>query len=45
VLARDAVVDVPTAVVAAAAAAVLWRWRVNAAWLVAAGAAWGLIFR
>ncbi len=45
VLAKDAVIDVPTAVVAVAAAAVLWRWRINAAWLMAAGAAWGLIFR
>jgi chromate transporter len=45
VLARDAVVDVPTAVVAVAAVAVLLRWRINAAWLVAAGAAWGLLFR
>jgi chromate transporter len=45
VLARDAVVDVPTAVVAAVAAAVLLRWRINAAWLVAAGAVWGLLFR
>ena len=45
VLARDAVVDVPTALVAAATAAVLWRWRFNAAWLMAAGAVWGLVFR
>jgi chromate transporter len=44
VLARDAVVDVPTAVVAGVAAAVLLRWRINAAWLVAAGALWGLLF-
>jgi chromate transporter len=45
VLARDAVVDLATAVVAAVAAAVLLRWRINAAWLVAAGALWGLLFR
>jgi chromate transporter len=45
VLARDAVVDVPTAVVAVAALAVLLRWRINAAWLVAAGALFGLLFR
>jgi chromate transporter len=45
VLARDAVVDVPTAVVAVAAAVLLLRWRINAAWLVAAGALWGLLFR
>ena len=45
VLARDAVVDVPTAVVAVAALAVLLRWRINAAWLVAAGALFGLLAR
>ncbi|MGH9041180.1 MAG: chromate transporter, partial [Acidimicrobiia bacterium] len=45
VLARDAIVDGPTAAVAAVAVVVLWRWRINAAWLVAAGAAWGLVFR
>ncbi|MGH9001794.1 MAG: chromate efflux transporter [Acidimicrobiia bacterium] len=45
VLAKDAIVDVPTALVAATAAAVLWRWRINAVWLVAAGAAFGLVAR
>jgi chromate transporter len=45
VLARDAIVDFPTAAVAVVAAVVLLRWRINAAWLVAAGAAWGLAFR
>ena len=45
VLAREAVVDAPTAVVALVAGVVLWRWRINAAWLLAAGAAWGFAFR
>jgi len=45
VLARDAVVDVPTAVIAGVAGVVLLRWRLNAAWLMAAGAGWGLLFR
>ncbi len=45
VLARDAVVDIPTAVLAVAAAGVLLRWRINAAWLVAGGALWGLLLR
>lgn len=41
-LALDAVVDVPTAVLAVGAAAVLFLWRPNAAWLVLAGALAGL---
>ncbi|MDQ3946222.1 MAG: chromate efflux transporter [Actinomycetota bacterium] len=45
VLARDAVVDIPTAVVAGVAAVVLLRWRINAAWLIFTGAVWGVLFR
>jgi chromate transporter len=41
-LARAAIVDVPTAVLAAAAAAVLFRFRPNSAWIVLAGALLGL---
>jgi chromate transporter len=41
-LARVAVVDPLTAALAAAAALVLWRTRLNSAWLIAAGAAVGL---
>jgi 4-amino-4-deoxy-L-arabinose transferase-like glycosyltransferase len=42
-LARDAVVDVPTALLAVASLAVLLRWQVNPVWLMAAGAAVGLM--
>jgi len=42
-LARDAVVDLPTALLAAGSLAVLLRWEVNPVWLMAAGAAVGLI--
>ena len=41
VLARDAVVDVPTALLAVGSLAVLLRWKVNPVWLMAAGAAVG----
>jgi chromate transporter len=41
-LARVAVVDPLTAALAAAAGLVLWRTRLNSAWLIAAGAAVGL---
>jgi chromate transporter len=41
-LARAAVLDVPTALLAATAAVALFRFRVNSAWLVAGGAAAGL---
>jgi chromate transporter len=41
-LALDAIVDVPAAVLAVVAGAVLLRWRPNAAWLVLAGAVAGL---
>jgi chromate transporter len=41
-LGRAAVLDIPTAVLAVAAIAVLLRWRVNSLWLVLAGAAAGL---
>jgi chromate transporter len=41
-LARDAVVDVPTALLAAGALAVLLRWSVNPVWLMAVGAAVGV---
>jgi len=40
-LARAAIVDVPTAVLAAAGAAVLIRYRLNSAWLVLGGAVVG----
>jgi len=41
-LGRAAVVDVPTALLAVASAAVLLRYKVNATWLVLAGAAVGI---
>jgi chromate transporter len=41
-LARVAIVDPLTAALAVAAAVVLWRTRLNSAWLIAAGAAVGL---
>ena len=44
-LGRDAVVGVPTAVLAVGALVALLRWRVNPVWLIAAGAAAGLILR
>jgi chromate transporter len=44
-LGRDAVVGVPTALLAAGALAALLRWRVNPVWLMAAGAAAGLLLR
>jgi chromate transporter len=42
-LARDAVVDVPTALLAAGSLAALLRWRINPVWLMAAGAVVGLL--
>jgi chromate transporter len=42
-LARDAVVDLPTAFLAAGSLAVLLRWEVNPVWLMVAGAAAGLV--
>ena len=42
-LAGDALVDVLTGAVAIAAAIVLWRTKVNSTWLIAAGAAIGLL--
>jgi chromate transporter len=42
-LARAALVDAPLALLAAASLVVLWRWSVNSVWLVAAGAAFGLL--
>jgi chromate transporter len=42
-LARAAVVDVVTAVLAAAAAVALIRFRVNSAWVVLAGGAVGVV--
>ncbi|HEY6032649.1 MAG TPA: chromate efflux transporter [Kofleriaceae bacterium] len=42
-LGRTAIVDVPTALLAAASAVVLIRWRPNSAWLVLAGAIVGAI--
>jgi len=44
-LGRDAVVGLPTALLAGGALAVLLRWRVNPVWLMTAGAAAGLILR
>jgi chromate transporter len=41
-LGREAIVDVPTVLLALAAAAVLFRWKVNSGWLVLAGGAIGL---
>jgi chromate transporter len=41
-LARDAVVDVPTALLAAASLVALLRWDVNPVWLMAVGATVGL---
>jgi chromate transporter len=41
-LGRAAVVDVPTALLAVASAAVLLRFKVNSTWLVLAGAAIGI---
>ncbi|HEX3771030.1 MAG TPA: chromate efflux transporter [Polyangiaceae bacterium] len=42
-LARAALVDAPSAVLAIASAAALFRWRVNSAWLVLAGGVLGTI--
>ncbi len=42
-LGRAAIIDVPTAAIALVAAAINLRWRVNAAWLIAAGAVIGLL--
>jgi chromate transporter len=42
-LARASVVDVPTAVLAAASIAVLIRFRINSTWIMLAGAAFGLL--
>lgn len=41
-LATDAVVDPLTALVAAAAGGVLWRTKLNSAWLIGAGATIGI---
>jgi chromate transporter len=43
-LARAAVVDLPTALLAIASMLLLVRWRVNSSWLVLGGAAAGLLF-
>lgn len=42
-LARAAVVDVPTVFEAVVSLLVLFRWRVNSAWLVLAGGVTGAI--
>ena len=42
-LARDAVADIPTALLAVGSLAVLLRWEVNPVWLMAAGAVVGLV--
>jgi chromate transporter len=44
-LARDAVVDVPTALLAVGSLAVLLRWELNPVWLIAVGAVAGLLLR
>jgi chromate transporter len=44
-LARAAIVDVPTLLLAVASAALLFRFRVNSAWLVVAAAAVGVALR
>ena len=44
-LARAAVVDVPAALIAVAAAVVLLRWRPNSTWLILGGAAAGWLLR
>lgn len=44
-LARAAIVDVVTVLLCAGSAAVLWKGRINSAWLVLAGAVAGWIFR
>jgi chromate transporter len=44
-LVRNAVVDLPTAVVAAASTVVLWRWKLNSAWFVLGGALVGLVVK
>jgi chromate transporter len=44
-LGRAAIVDLPTALLAIAAAAALSRWRVNSAWLVVAGGIVGCVLR
>jgi chromate transporter len=42
-LAREAIVDVPTGVIAAVALLALMRWRLNSGWLVLAGGITGLL--
>ncbi len=44
-LGRAAIVDFRTIALALISALVLWRWRINSAWLVLGGAAFGLLFR
>ncbi|MGB7487807.1 MAG: hypothetical protein WA901_16575 [Phormidesmis sp.] len=44
-MARAAVVDLPTVLVASASAVAVFRYRVNAAWLVLMGAALGFVFK
>jgi chromate transporter len=39
---RAAIVDIPTAIIAIAAAFLLFRLKINSAWLVAAGGVLGL---
>jgi chromate transporter len=42
-LGRAAIVDVPTALIAAVSAAALFRWRINSAWLVFGGGLVGAV--
>ena len=42
-LARQAIIDIPTALLFVVAAALLIRWRVNTTWLIAGGAVVGLL--
>jgi chromate transporter len=44
-LARASIVDIPTAALAVLAAGVLFRWRVNSAWLVLGGGAVGALLQ
>jgi chromate transporter len=44
-LARSAIVDLPTVLLAAAGALLLFRFRINSTWLVAGGALLGLLLR
>jgi chromate transporter len=44
-LGRAAIIDTPTALIAAVSAAALFRWRINSAWLVFGGGLLGAVVR